>query len=209
MTQETDVRPRTCSSQHAQTAVETDEATKPGNAKSGIVKKLWARMGIEVPMMVLAMKGALLSIICLAAYQADAWAREYTTLGYLTAVISILAMAILPQAKFIQCMVLSLFFTCLGAAVALLEIQCTVAARQNTTPSAAGETTSASSSGSQQAVAYKSASAVAGVFLFLTIYTANSLRAYRPQMALPLGQYSIFTIVTSTYAAQFPNMEQG
>jgi len=210
MAKEVDVRPTTCSCQYAQTSVDTDEATNSGNAKSAIVKKLWARTGIEVPMMVLAMKGALPPIICLAAYQADAWSQEYTTLGYLTAVISILAMSILPQAKFIQSMVLSLFFTCLGAAVALLEIQCTVAARQNTTPSASGEATSASSPGSQQLVVYNpSANAVAGVFLFLTIYTANSLRAYRPQMALPLVQYSIFTIIASTSAAQFPNMKAG
>jgi hypothetical protein len=123
---------------------------------------------------------------------------------------SIFAIAILPRARFIQTMILSLFFTCLGAAVALLEIQCAVAARQDTTPSAAGEASFAGSSGSQQSVVYNSsASTVAGVFLFFTIYTASSLRAYQPQMALPLVQYSMFTIVASTYAAQFPNMKEG
>jgi hypothetical protein len=210
MTDATDVQPASCSSQYGRTSLEADEAAKRSDAKYSIVKRLWVKTGIEVPMIMLAMKGALPPIICLAAYQADAWALEYTTLGYLTAIMSIFAMAILPRARFLQTMILSLFFTCLGAAVALLEIQCAVAARQNTTPSAAGEGTFAGSSGSQQSVAYNSsASTVAGVFLFFTIYTANSLRAYRPQMALPLVQYSIFTIVASTYAAQFPNMKEG
>lgn len=210
MTDATNVQATSSSSQYERTLLEADETPKPSDAKASIVKRLWVKTGIELPMIVLAMKGALPPIICLAAYQADAWAKKYTTLGYLTAIMAIFAMAILPRARFLQSMILSLFFTCLGAAVALLEIQCAVAARQKTTPSAASETTFAGSSGSQQSVVYNSsASTVAGVFLFFTIYTANSLRAYRPQMGLPLVQYSIFTIVASTYAAQFPNMKEG
>jgi hypothetical protein len=81
MTDATDVQPISYSSQYGRTSLEADEATKPSDAKSSIVKRLWMRTGIEVPMIMLAMKGALPLIICLAAYQADARALGYTILG--------------------------------------------------------------------------------------------------------------------------------
>lgn len=140
-------------------------------------------------------------------YQSDAWAAEYTTLGYLTGIMSLLSLAIQPRAKFIQAMLVSLLFTCTGAAVALLQIVCVVSARQHSEPPAP---TVVGSSGSMQSVRYNSsASAVAAVWLFVTIWLANFVRAKRPQLMLPSIQYSIFSIVASTYAPQFPNMAAG
>jgi hypothetical protein len=54
--------------------------------------------------------------------------------GYLIAVISILSLAILPRAKFVQNLFVALIGTCIGAASALLGIYCSIKARENTTP---------------------------------------------------------------------------
>ena len=140
-------------------------------------------------------------------YQATAFAEVYTTLGYLAAIMGMLTLAFQPRAKFLQAMFFSLFFTCLGAAVALLQIQCAVAARQLGNPPQQSAT---GTSGSKEAIAYSpSASAVAAVWLFFTIYVANLVKAYRPQLMICIIQYSIFTIISSIYAPNFPNMAAG
>lgn len=41
-------------------------------------------------------------------YQSSAWAKEYTTLGYLAAIMGLLGMSIMPRAKFVQTMMLNL-----------------------------------------------------------------------------------------------------
>jgi Putative ER transporter, 6TM, N-terminal/Fusaric acid resistance protein-like/Aromatic acid exporter family member 2 len=146
----------------------------------------------------------------MAAYESNGWSQKYTTLGYLTAVMSLLSMSIMPRAKFLQSMLFSVIGTCLGAAIALLQIQCAVSARQNSTSSKSSKATHSGSSGSQESVEYNSsASVVAAVFLFATIYGSNALRAKRPQLMLPAIQYGIFTMVASIYAPQFPDMTVG
>jgi len=134
--------------------------------------------------------------------------QQYSTLGYLVSIMALLSGCILPRAKFVQSMLISIFFTCLGAAVALLQIRCAVSARQHTTPTPAP--TSVGESGSAQAAEYNSsASAVAAVFMFMTIYIANVVRAKRPLLTLPTIQYIIFTLIASLYAPTFPTMEAG
>lgn len=183
--------------------------TKP-EPRSNMLKRLWRKTGIEPVQLILMLKGASPAIISLAAYQSDAWAIQYTTLGYLIAIMSLLSLPILPRAKFIQSILVSCLFTCLGAAVALLQIRCAVSARQGTTPATASRAEIVGSSGSRQAVEYNaSASTVAAVFLFATIYVSNLIRAKRPQLQLPVIQYSIFTIIASAYCPTFPDMEAG
>ena len=108
-----------------------DTASPP---EPGTLKKLWAKSGITLPFILLSAKGALPPIICLAAYQSNAWAKKYTTLGYLSAIMSMLSLAMQPRAKFLQNIIISILFTCLGAAFTLLQIQCIVTARLHTTP---------------------------------------------------------------------------
>ena len=140
-------------------------------------------------------------------YQSTAVAQQYTTLGYLMAIMATLTLAMQPRAKFFQSMFLSCVFVCTGAAVALLQIQTCVAARAGQGPPAASQT---GSSGSKQSVQYSvAASVTSGVWLFFTVYVANCFRALRPQMMVSVIQYSIFTIVASSYAPSFPNMEAG
>lgn len=140
-------------------------------------------------------------------YQSDSFAATYTTQGYLISIIAMLSLPILPRAKFVQNITITVLSTCLAAATSLLQIQCTVAARQSS-----GRPTSSSpgSSGSREAHAYNAAAhATAGVWLFIHLYLANTARAYRPQLLLMSIQYCIFALIASTYAPTFPNMGAG
>ena len=178
------------------------DAAATGAKKPNILKRLWQKADIQPLFLLLAIKGALPATIGLAAYEAPKFAAVYTTLGYLVAIIAHLSVAIQPRAKFIQAILMSLLFTCLGAAMALLEMQCIVAARS--TPPV---NTSIGQSGSTQTSVYDaSACAVAGLFLFFWIFCANVVKASRPQLMLPMIQFSIFVIVSSVYGPNFPNM---
>lgn len=141
-------------------------------------------------------------------YQSDAWAKEYTTLGYLIAITSFLSLSILPRAKFFQSMILSCITVCVAAAAALLSIRCAVSARQPVRLTPASTTTG--SSGSKQSLEYSpAASVVACVFLFFWLYFANTIRAARPQLFIVSIQFTIFIVVSHTYTPTFPTMEAG
>ena len=63
-------------------------------------------------------------------------------------------------------------FVCIGTAIALLEIYCSVKARQHTTT--VSTDAPIGSSGSAESVSYNaSASAVSAIWLFFTIFIAN------------------------------------
>lgn len=176
--------------------------TSPEQPKS--FKKLSTKSKVPPSMILLAMKGALPTVIALSAYESHKWAEVYTTLGYLVAVISHLSLAIQPRAKYLQAITISVLFTCLGAAVALLEIQCVVSARSVFGVERTG------SSGSLENIAYDASSnTIAAVFLFVMIFLANAAKSARPAMTLPLIQFCIFAIVASTYAPSFPTMVVG
>ena len=186
--------------------------TERAPKKPSTLTRLWTKSGITVPFLILSSKAALPPIICLAAYQSTAWADKYTTLGYLSAIMSMLSLALQPRAKFLQSILVSILFTCFGAAFALLEIQCIVAARMATTPALTPQEVAKLQTGesSVKTAPYNaSASAVAALFLFVTVFFANTIRAARPQLQLPVIQYSIFTVVASSYSPGFPNMTAG
>ena len=153
-------------------------------------------------------KGALPPAISLAVYQSTAFADVYSTLGYLVAIMSILSFAILPRSKFIQTMLFNITGLCVGAAVALLEIYCSVQARAHTSPSVKA-TGKGPSPGAAVATYNPSASAVCGIWLFFNIYLVNTVRASRPQLQFPVIIYSIFANVASIYAPNFPTMTAG
>lgn len=120
-------------------------------------------------------------------------ADEYTTLGYLIAIVSILGFAIMPRAKFIQMMIFDVLAVCIASCFALLTMYSSVKARQN---NGAGKSAYASS-----------ASAVSGVWLFFQIWLAHTFRAKYPQFQFPVVLYSIFANVSSIYAPQETSME--
>lgn len=129
-------------------------------------------------------------------YQSDAVSSEFTTLGYLVAIISVLGFSIMPRAKFIQMMILDILAVCVAISIALLMMFCAVKARRHTESSyytALGDYNS-------------SASAVCGVWLFFQTFMVHSLRAKFPQFQFPVIIYSIIAVVTSVNGPQFTSM---
>lgn len=118
-------------------------------------------------------------------------ADEYTTLGYLIAIVSVLGFAIMPRAKFIQMMIFDLLAVGVAACLALLTMFSSVKARQHTDPA-------------NIHVYNSSASAVSGVWLFFQIWLVHTFRAKYPQFQFPVIIYAIFANISSVYAPQMP-----
>ncbi|KAK5079207.1 hypothetical protein LTR64_002373 [Lithohypha guttulata] len=180
-------------------------ASSGDGQKPNFFKRQWQKLEITPFFILLAIKGGLPATIALAAYQSYEFAEIYTTLGYIIAIMAQLSLAIQPRAKFVQSMLMNVFFICVGAATALLEIQCVIAARS--TPPAGAMT--GQSSAPETPVYDASACTVAAVWLFVEIFLVNTVKAVRPQLTISVIQYSIFTIVASVYAPMFPNMAAG
>ena len=84
-------------------------ATAPEKApkKPNLPKRVWTALALDQSTVITMAKGGLAPIIALAALRSPTFAAQYTTLGYLVAIMSMLGFAILPRAKFIQGMVLN------------------------------------------------------------------------------------------------------
>jgi hypothetical protein len=147
-------------------------------------------------------KGSLPPTIAIAMYQSNAVSDQYSTLGYLVAIASILGFAIMPRGKFIQTMSLNVLGVCLGAAVNLLALFCAVKARENIMP----PTPPTAAAGTAAPVYSSSQSAVCALWLITEIYIINVVRAARPQYQFPCIICSIFTIVSLSYGVSFPDM---
>ena len=187
----------------------TDEMVKEPPAKRpSLVKRLWDGSGLNPVILMMMIKGALPPTISLAIYQSTPFAQLYSTLGYLVAIMSVLSFAILPRSKYIQTTLFNIFGVCIGAAIALLEIYCSVQARAHTSPSVK-PTSNGPSPGAAVTTYNSSASAVCAIWLFFNIYLVNTVRASRPQLQFPVIVYSIFANVASVYAPNFPTMGAG
>ena len=191
------------------------EAAKDGKAhkasssrKSSIFRRAWNNMDLNLGTLMMMFKGAISPAIALAAYQSTSFADTFSTLGYLVAIISVISLPILPRSKFIQTMLLNIIAICFGAAIILLAIYCSVQARAHTTP-VRSPSSNGPSPGASVVEYNSSASAVCAIWLFFNIYFANTLRASRPQLQLPVIVYSIFVNVGLTYAPSFPTMTAG
>lgn len=187
----------------------TDDTIKESPApKQSLIKRLWDGSGLSPVMLILMIKGALPPTISLAIYQSSAVAKHYSSFGYLVAIMSVLSFAILPRSKYIQTMMFNVVGVCIGTAVSLLEIYCSVQARAHTSPSVKA-TGNGPSPGATVAPYNSSASAVSAIWLFFNIYLVNTVRASRPQLQFPVIVYSIFANVASVYAPNFPTMSAG
>ncbi|MCJ1474860.1 hypothetical protein MMC13_003520 [Lambiella insularis] len=171
-------------------------------------KRLWKKSGLSVDLLSTMFKGACPPVIALALYQATPFANHFGTIGYLVGIMSVLSFAILPRAKFFQTMIFNVIGVCVGAAIALLTVYCSVQARLHTT-FAPATVSGGPVPGAAVASYNSSASAVCAIWLFVNIFVSNSLRFTRPQLQLPVIIYSIFANVSSTYAPQFDTMTQG
>ncbi|KAK2629287.1 hypothetical protein QTJ16_000107 [Diplocarpon rosae] len=169
-----------------------DEKGKPSK-----LKEMWVNLELDSGTVMMMFKGSVAPTIGVAFYQADSVAATFTTLGYLIPIITVLNVAIMPRAKFIQTMILNTIGICIGSAVALLGIWSGVQARKNTTP--LGSTATYNSS----------QAAVCAIWLFANIWFVNVLRAKLPALQFPVIMYSIFTNVAFTYGPLFPTIEAG
>ncbi|RAH82234.1 hypothetical protein BO86DRAFT_409553 [Aspergillus japonicus CBS 114.51] len=163
---------------------------------------IWGKLNMDIPTLLLMMKGALPPTICVAMYQSDVVSGQFNTVGYLVAIISVLGFSIMPRAKFIQMMVLDILAVCVASAFALLMMYCSIKAREHSEPSSATSSATSTTSVSYNA----SASAVSGVWLFFQIYVVHTFRAKFQQFQFPVIIYSIVANVTFTYAPRLGTM---
>lgn len=193
-------------------SVQDDSGNAPGQQPKRSfftkAKALWlAKTGIDKRTYMQMFKGALAPTIAISAYQATSYADTFTTIGYLVGITSILALPIQPRAKFMQTMLINILATCLGAAIALLAMFCCVQARLHSEGSTGSASTSGLAAGGIATSPYNSsASAVAGVWLFVEIYAISIVRARNPQFTIPSIITAIFANVSMVYAPQFASM---
>jgi hypothetical protein len=178
-------------------ATETEAGTGTKEKKPAFIKRIWTKLGLDVPTLLMMGKAGLPPTIALSMYEADDVSSVYTTLGYLMAIISILGFCIMPRAKFIQTMTMNILGTCIGSAMAMLMVWSAVKARQHTTvPGAPPERYNSSQS------------AVLGVWLFFQIYVINAVKAKFPQLAFPTIIYAIQVNVAATNGFLFQTTAQ-
>lgn len=187
-------------------AVPTTESDAHGAAAApqpGLLAKIMTKLGLTPIMLKSMFKASIAPVISLAIFQAPAVRDLLSTLGYLTGIISILALSLLPRGKFIQSMVLNVVCAAIGSAMAMLITWSGVQARLHT-------------SDLQQMYAYiaangrapynSSQSAVCAVWLCFNIWLGNTLRAKFPAFNLPVMLYSIIVNIASTFGPQFPTV---
>lgn len=165
--------------------------------KPSIIKRIWTALGLDAPTLLMMGKAGLPPTIALAMYHATDVSKIFTTLGYLTAIISILGFCIMPRAKFIQTMTMNVLGTCLGSALAMLMLWSGVKAREHTTVP-----------GSRPQRYNSSQSAVLAVWLFFQIYAVNAIKAKFPQLAFPTIIYAIQVNVAASNGFLFQTTAQ-
>ncbi|KAL4747827.1 hypothetical protein BDW72DRAFT_7513 [Aspergillus terricola var. indicus] len=145
------------------------------------------------------LKGALPPTIVIAIYQSSAISSITLTIGYLSALISILSQALLPRAKFTKIIFFDLLSTCVAASLCCLAVFCAVKAREHHAPPV------------PQQDAYSSdACAVSAVWLIVMIWAANAIRAWKPaELQDPMVAFSVFSSVTLTRAGTFVSLSDG
>ncbi|KAF2667026.1 hypothetical protein BT63DRAFT_427445 [Microthyrium microscopicum] len=180
------------------------KAGKP-KGKSG---KGFLGLDLDLITILLMAKGALAPTIVLAMAQATSIASMLGTLGYLSAIISLFSMPILPRAKYLQGLVINATGMAIAVAGSLLTIYCVTEARRHTSPPAtAAAGAPVGTTPSQTQVPYNaSASAVAAVWLFFWIWLGNVVRHRLPQAQQACIMFCILTTVSTMNSPLFPTM---
>ncbi|KAI9890084.1 MAG: hypothetical protein M1814_004483 [Vezdaea aestivalis] len=180
--------------------------------KPSKLKSIWGKLGLDLPTLIPMIKFSLPALISQAMYQSNAVANEYTTLGYLVSIASLLCVCILPRAKFLEVLFMNCLGTAVGSSTTLLTIYCSVKAREHTTPPQSASTSPARTPGSSPIldVPYNSSSSVVcAIWLFFLIWLANTVRGYFPQYTVPTILFCIFVVVGLTEAPHLPTMDAG
>jgi hypothetical protein len=130
-------------------------------------------------------------------YQSAAISSYFTTQGYLIAIISVLAVAVLPRDKFLQNLLFNIVAVCVGSAASLLALWSSVQARIHTSsPAPPGAPLPYNSS----------QSAVCAVWLFVNVWFANFLRAEVPSFNMAVVIYSILVTNSMTFGPTVATM---
>ncbi|KAJ5624821.1 hypothetical protein N7510_001130 [Penicillium lagena] len=138
-------------------------------------------------------------------YQTDAISNITTTIGYLSALMSIVAQGLMPRAKFMKIMFFDLVSTGLSASLCCLAVFCSVKAREHNAPANASESVRNGYNSDACAVAASSEHITDCMHR-----AANSLRALRPmELQDPMVAFSIFASVTITRAGMFTTLAEG
>ena len=133
-------------------------------------------------------RGSLPPIIAISMLQARPVALYFTTYGYLVAIISVFALAMMPRGKFLMNLLLNALAICFGSAVSMLALWSAIQARNNTLPP-----------GSPPRAYSASQSAVCAIWLFVNIWFGNTVRAKLPAFNLPVITYSILVNIAATF----------
>ncbi|EPE03995.1 hypothetical protein F503_04843 [Ophiostoma piceae UAMH 11346] len=165
------------------------------------------RIGLDVPTLMMMFKGSLPPIISLAIYQSDAVAAEYTSLGYLIPIISVITITIMPRGKFLQTLFLNVLSLSVGAALGLLILYSGVQARLNTSGPLTAEELATYKATSRPPY-NSSQSAVLAIWLTFSIWLINMLRAKLPSFNLPSIVFSILINVACTTGPLLITMAQ-
>ncbi|KAJ5110458.1 hypothetical protein N7532_000993 [Penicillium argentinense] len=165
-------------------------------------QKWWEYLDLDSHSVLMMLKGALAPTITIAIYQSNAISDITSTIGYLSALISVLSQGLMPRAKFMKIMFFDLLSTCVSASLCCLAVFCAVKAREHTTSPDASEAVR---------TGYNSdACAVSAIWLIFMIWGANSLRALKPmELQDPMVAFSIFASVTITRAGMFTSLAEG
>ncbi|RHZ43433.1 uncharacterized protein CDV56_101197 [Aspergillus thermomutatus] len=164
---------------------------------------MWqSHLGLDLRTFLMMLKGALPPTIVIAMHQSSAVADITTTIGYLAALMSVVAQALMPRAKFMKIMLFNLLAVCVAASLCCLAVFSAVKAREHSTTPDASES---------QKTGYNSdACAVSAIWLIVMIWGANTLRAWRPiELQDTMVAFSIFSCVTLTRGGTFVTVDEG
>jgi hypothetical protein len=96
----------TSATQASPTPISSEEqanaAPKSPPAGMTLLKRVWAKIGIDGFVVMVMVKPALAATISMAIYQKHSVAKNYLNFGYLTIIISVLSGPILPRGKFLM-----------------------------------------------------------------------------------------------------------
>ncbi|KLU92538.1 hypothetical protein MAPG_11483 [Magnaporthiopsis poae ATCC 64411] len=156
------------------------------------LKRLAARLGLDLLTLKLMLKGSLPPIIAISMLQSRAATDYFSSIGYEVSIVSVLAVAILPRGKYLQTLVLNLTAVIAGTGLAMLVLWLGVQARLNTSTLPPQTTTSNTTTGRPQRLPYNGPqSAVCAVWLFFSIWLVNLVRAKAPSFNIPTILFSI------------------
>jgi hypothetical protein len=119
--------------------------------------------------MLIPKRASLPPVVVLSFYQSDTGAQLLGTLGYLSAIISILTLAMQPRAKFLANLYANVLAAGLAAAIGTLIVFAAVKARLNTTPPLPPGVAPPAITSLANVPYNSSASAVSAVFFFFSV----------------------------------------